>query len=195
MDGIGRTAPLQPSGNPVSPFSFSNESARSGSSLAASGNPEEILHLSVNGGPDECGRWTDEKHDIFLSLLEASFVKQMHKPMTAEPRFQDHAKAKTNMSQKLCTNKSRAYNQISVAQDPSWHEINIERELANHGTASISHGSCKDKQISLFSHSDIQVLGSEEGSGQNFVDEGNEEKINIDMYALDHQVKMKILSP
>ncbi|XP_019169668.1 PREDICTED: uncharacterized protein LOC109165391 isoform X2 [Ipomoea nil] len=168
MEGRRRTASPSPAENLASSASFTTHSSYDASSLTVE-NSEEVLYRS-----DDCARWTNEKHNLFLNLLEASFVKKMHKSMTLHSQYQEQNKVNRSLSHKLPAKINRVSKQLPVVQDCHWH--NIERDLADLDTAPISHGSFKDQQIYPFSHSDIQMLGFAEGSDQNFVDEGHKEK-------------------
>nr|GMD07156.1 40S ribosomal protein [Ipomoea batatas]GMD08730.1 40S ribosomal protein [Ipomoea batatas] len=169
MEGRRRTASPPPAQNPASPASFTTHSSYDASSLTVE-NSEQVLYPS-----DDCTRWTNEKHNLFLNLLEASFVKKMHKSMTLHSQYQEQNMVNRSYSHKLPAKMNRVSKQHPVVQDCHWHN-NIERDLADLDTAAISHGSFKDQQICPFSHSDIQMLGFAEGSDQNFVDEGHKEK-------------------
>ncbi|XP_031130014.1 cold-regulated protein 28 isoform X2 [Ipomoea triloba] len=161
MEGRRRTAAAPPAQNPASSASFTTHSSYDASSLTVE-NSEQVLYPS-----DDCTRWTNEKHNLFLNLLEASFVKKMHKSMTLHSQYQEQNMVNRSYSHKLPAKMNRVSKQRPVVQDCHWHN-NIERDLADLDTAAISHGSFKDQQICPFSHS--------EGSDQNFVDEGHKEK-------------------
>ncbi|CAK9140985.1 unnamed protein product [Ilex paraguariensis] len=94
------------------------------SSLAAE-NSKDVFHKNVNANPGKCTAWTNEKHNLYLDQLEASFVGQLNRSMGLLASEQN--KWDPNSSRRLPVNSNNSSEQFTVLQDGCWKKINFEK--------------------------------------------------------------------
>lgn len=165
---------------PVASFSFGLTSSDSDASLTS-----DNRHQTANLIPDCCS-WTNEKHNMYLDYLEASFVRQLHNTMDSVTWCCDQIAREGNISQRLSANLNKTVKEISSLRDVQYHEINLGEDHPHSHNDELTKTHSQDKNLKInrqrsscseersageFCHHDS--IGSvTEGTDQNFVDEG-----------------------
>ncbi|KAK6136907.1 hypothetical protein DH2020_029352 [Rehmannia glutinosa] len=198
--------PLLPSAANIGCSHELTPSSWDASSLTAE-NCKDVLRCSANVALDDRTAWTNEKHNSYLHHLEASFVKQLHQSKCLLAQCSDQNQRDINIFQKQLTNVKNASEQFNVLRNGYWQKINCSRgellcgstssdsseipdfrELCTtvkHRKRTISHGlatcsrECSSNDPYLGNLFDLQ----REGTGQNFLDEDNQNTSNFESQA------------
>ncbi|XP_047976741.1 cold-regulated protein 28-like [Salvia hispanica] len=167
-------------------------------------NCEDPVRRSRNVTPDESTAWTNEKHNSYLYHLEMSFVEQLYQSKSVLARCSGHNLRDINISRKHLTNASDQYNVSrngcwqkskhaaggpthnsthhskhgDVHYHPSLSKVRTSMKLIrtrNQGERMISHGTQACSQ-------DI-IDSNREETGQNFLNENNQNTLNSESQA------------
>ncbi|PIN06053.1 hypothetical protein CDL12_21394 [Handroanthus impetiginosus] len=164
-----------------------NRSNSDASTLTAE-NCEDVVHFSADSKPDDSAMWTDEKHSLYLELLEVSFVKQLHESMGLFAQHTKQNKRDKNISENWPIDVNYTTEQQTVVQRGCWPKINCEKRDFHSSVSADSHNT---REVPWVYHSErlgvhyppasadmseiFMLSGAEnhgkEGTGQNFVDE------------------------
>ncbi|XP_031116791.1 cold-regulated protein 28-like [Ipomoea triloba] len=199
MEESHRTAPPPGCGIPASSPSCTDEftGSTADASFLTAENFRDALHHTANAKLGDCTRWTNEKHNLYLDILEASFVKQLYQS-TLLSRCSEQNKNNRNVVKELPAKMDRVFEQFPALQ-ASCNKNNIERDQPALYTATPSSHAQQLYEADLHKchklhsekkclqekrkfpcglakrselHTDLQnsVCSMTEGSGQNFVD-------------------------
>ncbi|XP_057493859.1 cold-regulated protein 27-like [Actinidia eriantha] len=83
-----------------------------------------FIRRNTNARPSKV--WTDEKHNLYLAALEASFVKQLHHSLGLLSRHSEQNTCDPGPSRQLPVHGNTC-DQFTVLQDDSWKKKNFER--------------------------------------------------------------------
>nr|GLL47305.1 uncharacterized protein LOC109162138 [Ipomoea trifida] len=200
MEESHRTAPPPGYGNPASSPSCTDEftGSTADASFLTAENFRDALHHTANARLGDCTRWTNEKHNLYLDILEASFVKQLYQS-TLLSRCSEQNKNNRNVVKELPAKMDRVFEQFPALQASCCNKNNIERDQPALYTATPSSHAQQLYEADLHKchklhsekkclqekrkfpcglakrselHTDLQnsVCSMTEGSGQNFVD-------------------------
>ncbi|KAI3991984.1 hypothetical protein MKX01_014875 [Papaver californicum] len=118
---------------------------------------DEIVTPEIQMAEPLVTEWTDEKHRLYLSSIEASFVKQLYNLDSCSAGLLGGREIN-----KLDLNSSRRSNTISssgqfkVLRGGSWKKINFERAQPQLNIADETHALPKNQWIQLFRSGDKQ---------------------------------------
>nr|GMD84296.1 uncharacterized protein LOC109162138 [Ipomoea batatas] len=124
-----RTAPPPGYGNPASSPSCTDEftSSTADASFLTAENFRDALHHTANERLGDCTRWTNEKHNLYLDILEASFVKQLYQS-TLLSKCSEQNKNNRNVVKELPAKMDRVFEQFPALQASCCNKNNIERD-------------------------------------------------------------------
>ncbi|OVA15818.1 hypothetical protein BVC80_1825g63 [Macleaya cordata] len=112
---------------------------------------EEIASKGIQMAKPLPTEWTDEKHRLYLSSMEASFVKQLYNLEYCSTDLLDWSSRGRN---KLDLNSSRQLNadtQFKVLRGGSWKKLNFERARPRLDIADETHALTGNQWIQRFS--------------------------------------------
>nr|GME12821.1 uncharacterized protein LOC109162138 [Ipomoea batatas] len=129
MEESHRTAPPPGYGNPASPPSCTDEftGSTADASFLTAENFRDALHHTANARLGDCTRWTNEKHNLYLDILEASFIKQLYQS-TLLSRCSEQNKNNRNVVKELPAKMDRVFEQFPALQASCCNKNNIERD-------------------------------------------------------------------
>ncbi|KAJ0252046.1 Cold-regulated protein 28 [Hirschfeldia incana] len=137
---------------------------------------------------DECGGWTNEKHNLYLDSLENSFVKQLYSLLGGGGGGKTQRLTRTRGVQ---SNSHKLTDQFTVLQHGCRHKVsfgNKRAHLETMGTAVQGSLLCREEikssgdkgftrtSMSISSGHGYPAQSTAEASGQNFREEEVEEK-------------------
>ncbi|CAF2067985.1 unnamed protein product [Brassica napus] len=124
---------------------------------------------------DECGGWTNEKHNLYLDSLENSFVKQLYSLLGVGGETQ-----RLSRTRGLQSNSHKLTDQFTVLQNGYRQKVSFGKKRAHLetiGTAVQGNGDKGFTRTSMrtsFGH-EYPTQSTAEASGQNFREEEVEE--------------------
>ncbi|KAF8110369.1 hypothetical protein N665_0085s0094 [Sinapis alba] len=174
--------------------------AESQSDSTLSNSPESVLTVETSRGDDadskkldECGGWTNEKHNSYLDYLESSFVKQLYSLLGGEGVAQKLSRARDmqfnsekltdqftvlqkGCRQKVNFGKKRPHLETSSRQNPenlNGIGIQVNEEIENSGDKGFTRTSMRTSLGHKY-----PAQSTAEASGQNFREEVGEKGCN-----------------
>ncbi|KZV17774.1 hypothetical protein F511_01583 [Dorcoceras hygrometricum] len=137
---------------PLGDFGCANGLARSNFdtlSLIAE-NGEDILLRPADALPDGCVPWTNEKHSLYLTHLELSFVKHLHRSMDLIVQNSEKNQTDKSIFQKRQASVQTAAEQFTVSRNGYSPRISNERERPSYNVSSDTHESHSSPSINNF---------------------------------------------
>ncbi|XP_052192748.1 uncharacterized protein LOC127801550 isoform X2 [Diospyros lotus] len=124
---------MEENSRPASPDLAAAESC--GNRLTRATSVSSSSTLSVDSWKDfadrsasirSCTTWTNEKHNLYLGALEASFVKQLHQSRGLLPWHLEQNTHDSSLYLQQPVDASYSSDQFTVLRDGSWQKINFE---------------------------------------------------------------------
>ncbi|KAL8060598.1 hypothetical protein ABFX02_02G035000 [Erythranthe guttata] len=178
------------------------------SSLTAE-NCQDIFRRSENetAPPVDRTAWTDEKHNLYLHHLEASFVKQLHQTKRLLAKCSEQNLIDINVSRKRSINVNNASEKFNILRNCCSQKTDCVRGdtytslkskglnnckeflklsgTVKHGKKINSHGlATRSKELSSNTERHMVLFDlNKEGTGQNFLYDYNRSTSNIESRA------------
>ncbi|KAJ4880723.1 cold regulated protein 27 [Raphanus sativus] len=125
-----------------------------------SNSPESVLTVQSSRGDaeskklDECGGWTNEKHNSYLEYLESSFVKQLYSLLGGDET------GRLSRAPHVLSNSHKSTDQFTVLQNGCRQKVNLGKKRPGASMRALGH--------------EYQAQSTAEASGQNFREEVGE---------------------
>uniref|UniRef100_A0A7N0ZVR2 Uncharacterized protein n=1 Tax=Kalanchoe fedtschenkoi TaxID=63787 RepID=A0A7N0ZVR2_KALFE len=101
--------------------------------------------------------WTDEKHNLYLKSIEASFVDQLYNSM-GFPGFEPPRKASHETKPHLRSSSRTSAGQFKTLRGGHWHKINFGKGEHEPDGQNASHGLLSNQWIRHYRHSERRHL-------------------------------------
>ncbi|CAN7108542.1 unnamed protein product [Brassica rapa subsp. narinosa] len=119
---------------------------------------------------DECGGWTNEKHNLYLDSLENSFVKQLYSLLGVGGETQ-----RLSRTRGVQSNSHKLTDQFTVLQNGYRQKVSFGKKRAHLETMGTDKGFTRTSMRTSLVHQ-YPSQSTAEASGQNFKEEEVEEK-------------------
>ncbi|XP_073157506.1 cold-regulated protein 27-like [Henckelia pumila] len=147
----GNCQPKMPPPPPAGDFGCVHELSRSNLDTFAA-NGKDILRRTANAVTDDCTPWTNEKHSLYLTHLEVSFVKHLHRSMDLIVQNSEKSQIDTNICQKRPANVQTFAEQFTVSRHGYCPRISNERDKSFSHVSSDTHNSLSSPCVDNFKH-------------------------------------------